>query len=104
VTMKRLYHGLPASSTPHRPVDSHPHPPLSSLSNGSFGDQENAFSYTIELNQQDYEKLVALALDDWRPPSWHMEWMVKKAIQEAYAAAYPAREAPVGVGPHGQEQ
>jgi hypothetical protein len=48
VTMKRLYHGLPASSSPHRPVDSHPHPPLSSLRNGSFGDRENAFSYTIE--------------------------------------------------------
>jgi hypothetical protein len=49
VTMKRLYHGLPASSTPHRPVDSHPHPPLSSLSNGSFGDRENAFSYTMDI-------------------------------------------------------
>src|SRR5436309_15992113 len=48
VTMKRLYHGLPTSSTPHRPVDSHPHPPLSSLSNGSFRDRENAFSYTIK--------------------------------------------------------
>src|SRR6266852_8133128 len=45
--MKRLYHGLPASSTPHRPVDSHPHPPLSSLSNGSFRDRENEFSYTM---------------------------------------------------------
>ena len=49
VTMKRLYHGLPASSTPHRPVDSHSHPPLSSLSPGSFRDRENEFSYTIEI-------------------------------------------------------
>src|SRR5437764_1287149 len=49
VTMKRLYHGLPTSSTPHRPVDSHPHPPLSSLSNGSFRDRENAFSYTMHI-------------------------------------------------------
>ena len=49
MTMKRLYHGLPASSTPHRPVDSHPHPPLSSLSNGSFGDRENEFSYTMDI-------------------------------------------------------
>jgi hypothetical protein len=47
VTMKRLYHGLPASSTPHRPVDSHSHPPLSSLSPGSFRDRENEFSYTM---------------------------------------------------------
>jgi len=46
--MQRLSHALPASSTPHRPVDSHPHPPLSSLSNGRFRDQENEFSYTIK--------------------------------------------------------
>jgi hypothetical protein len=49
VTVKRFYHGLPASSTPHRPVYGHPHPPLSSLSNGSFRDRENAFSYTIKV-------------------------------------------------------
>jgi len=52
VTMQRLSHALPASSTPHRPVDSHPHPPLSSLSNGRFRDQENEFSYTIQTLQQ----------------------------------------------------
>jgi hypothetical protein len=51
VTMTRLYHGLPASSTPHRPVDSHLHPPLSSLSHRSFGDRENEFSYTIKKRQ-----------------------------------------------------
>ena len=28
VTVQRLYHDLPASSTPHRPVDDHPPPPL----------------------------------------------------------------------------
>src|SRR5438105_13638090 len=59
VTMKRLYHGLPASSTPPGPVDSHPHPPLSSLSNGSFRDRENEFSYTIKLTP--YGRTRALA-------------------------------------------
>jgi hypothetical protein len=48
VTVQRLSHGLLASSTPHRPVYSHPHPPLSSLSHGDFWDRENAFSYTIK--------------------------------------------------------
>ena len=48
VAVKRFYHGLPASSTPHRPVHGHPHPPLSSLINGCFRDRENEFSYTIK--------------------------------------------------------
>src|SRR5262245_21746812 len=61
--MKRLDHGLPASSTPHRPVDSHPHPPLSSLSNGSFGDQENEFSYTIQ-KAKNFE-LMAMHMERW---------------------------------------
>jgi hypothetical protein len=56
VTRKRLSHGLPASSTPHRPVDSHPHPPLSSLSNGSCRDRENEFSYTIKIPEALIEK------------------------------------------------
>ena len=47
VAVQRLYHSLPASSTPYRPVSGPPHPPRSSLMNGSFQDQENAFSYTI---------------------------------------------------------
>ena len=51
VTVQRFYHGLPASSTPHRPVYSHPHPPLSSLSHGDFWDRENAFSYTIKISE-----------------------------------------------------
>jgi hypothetical protein len=49
VTVKRFSHALPASSTPHRPVYGHPHPPLSSLINGGFRDRENAFSYTIKI-------------------------------------------------------
>jgi DNA invertase Pin-like site-specific DNA recombinase len=58
-----LYHGLPASSSPHRPVDSHPHPPLSSLRNGSFGDRENAFSYTIKDIVREGDTLVVWRLD-----------------------------------------
>src|SRR5713101_9072596 len=50
VTVQRLYHGLPASSTPHQPVYGHPHLPRSSLINGSFRDWKNAFSYTIKLS------------------------------------------------------
>jgi hypothetical protein len=42
--------------------------------------------FKIELNQEIYEKLVALALDEWRPPLMHVEWILHKAIQEAYAA------------------
>src|SRR2546429_5373394 len=49
VTVKRLYHGLAASSTPHRPVHGHPHPPRSSLINGSFRDRENEKSYTMDI-------------------------------------------------------
>src|SRR6266568_1377669 len=49
VTVQRLYHGLPASSTPHQPVYGHPHLPRSSLINGSFRDWKNAFSYTIQI-------------------------------------------------------
>src|SRR6266446_9450532 len=45
-TVKRLCHGLAASSTPHRPVHGYPHPPRSSLINGSFRDRENEKSYT----------------------------------------------------------
>ena len=45
--------------------------------------------FKIELDQASYEKLVVLALDEERPPSWHMTWLVKHAIRAAYAAAYP---------------
>ena len=46
--VKRLYHGSPASSTPHQLLSGHPYPPLSSLSDGDFRERENAFSYTIK--------------------------------------------------------
>jgi hypothetical protein len=49
VTVQRLYHNLPASSTPHQPVYGYPHPPRSSLMNESLLDRKNAFSYTIEI-------------------------------------------------------
>ena len=45
--------------------------------------------FKVELDQESDEKLVTLALDDWRPPSWHVEWLIKKAIREIYAEAYP---------------
>src|SRR5207302_5327677 len=47
--VKRLYHGSPASSTPHQLLSGHPHPPLSSLSDGDFRERENAFSYTLKI-------------------------------------------------------
>src|SRR5712691_9725625 len=47
VAVKRFYHASPTSSTPHRPAPGHPHPSLSSLSNGSFQDRTNAISYTM---------------------------------------------------------
>ena len=46
--------------------------------------------FKVELDQANYEKLVTLALDEERPPSWHITWLIKKAIQQAYAEAYPA--------------
>src|SRR5262245_1514837 len=49
VTVKRLYHGLAAASTPHRPIHGHPQPPRSSLINESFRDRKNEKSYTIEI-------------------------------------------------------
>ena len=45
--------------------------------------------FKVELDQESYEKLVTLALDDERPPSWHITWLIKKAIREAYAETYP---------------
>jgi hypothetical protein len=45
--------------------------------------------FKVELDQESYEKLVTLAFDEERPPSWHIVWLIKKAIREAYAAAYP---------------
>src|SRR5215471_13615268 len=50
VTVKRLYHGLAAASTPHRPIHGHPQPPRSSLINESFRDRKNAKSYTLQIN------------------------------------------------------
>src|SRR5215813_11491490 len=49
VTVKRLYHGLATSSTPHQPVHGQPHYPRSSLINGSFRDRENEKSYTMHI-------------------------------------------------------
>jgi hypothetical protein len=46
--VKRLYHGSPASSTPHRLLSGYPYPPLLFLRDGDFRDRENAFSYTIK--------------------------------------------------------
>src|SRR5712691_7295137 len=47
VAVEQSSHASPAPSTPHRPSQRHPHPPLSSLSNGDFRDRTNAFSYTM---------------------------------------------------------
>ena len=51
--------------------------------------------FKVELDQVSYEKLVTLALDNERPPSWHIAWLVKKAIREAYTEAYPEGTAEV---------
>ena len=50
--------------------------------------------FKVELDQTSYEKLVTLAFADERPPSWHITWLVKKAIQEAYDA-YERQAEPV---------
>jgi hypothetical protein len=34
----------------------------------------------IELDQDTYNKLVAVALREWRPPQWQAEWMLREAI------------------------
>ena len=47
VTVKRLYHGLAAASTPHRPIHGHPQPPRSSLINESFRDRKNEKSFYV---------------------------------------------------------
>src|SRR4029453_15962293 len=47
--VKRLSHGVPASSTPHRPVPGYPSPASFILAYGDFRDWENEFSYTIKL-------------------------------------------------------
>jgi hypothetical protein len=49
--VKRLSHGFPASSTPHLPVPGYPSPASCILEYGDFRDWENAFSYTIKINQ-----------------------------------------------------
>ena len=48
--------------------------------------------FKVELDQESYEKLVTLSFDEERPPSWHITWLIKKAIRETYAEAYPAQE------------
>src|SRR5712691_579520 len=47
VAVEQSSHASPAPSTPHRPSQRHPHPPLSSLSNGDFRDRTNAFSFYV---------------------------------------------------------
>src|SRR4029450_3064183 len=46
--VKRLSHGVPASSTPHRPVPGYPSPASFILAYGNFRDWENEFSYTMD--------------------------------------------------------
>ena len=47
VAVKRLYHGSPASSTPHRPLLSHSHPLDLPGTTRTSGQPKNAFSYTM---------------------------------------------------------
>jgi hypothetical protein len=48
VAVPRLYHGLPASSTPHQSSLGHPRLHHYPLSHRDLWDWENAFSYTIK--------------------------------------------------------
>jgi hypothetical protein len=62
--------------------------------------------FKVELNQETYEKLVELALREWRPPAWHVEWLLTQAIHAAYAGGAPTQTvapAPVrSAAPDGQ--
>lgn len=53
--------------------------------------------FRVELDQDTYEKLVALSFRECRPPSWQVEWLLRKAVQEEYDAGAKPVE-PVGVG------
>ena len=66
--MQRLYHALPASSTPHQSVPGTPHPPLSSLSYGDFsGPEKCIFLYDERIQQRHYGmKLLAYTLINLR--------------------------------------
>src|SRR4029434_10020693 len=52
--VKRLSHGVPASSTPHRPVPGYPSPASFILAYGDFRDWENEFSYTMHILMELY--------------------------------------------------
>src|SRR4029434_919841 len=86
VTLKRLYHGLPASSPPHRPVDCRPHPPLSSMSNGSFRDRENAFSYTMDISLRQNR---AFNVNTEQCAAPHLMWRLMKALLSRPLLAAP---------------
>jgi len=36
----------------------------------------------VELDQQAYETLVAIALREWRPIPWQAEWLLRGALSE----------------------
>jgi hypothetical protein len=41
----------------------------------------------FDLDQHIYEKLVAVAIREWRPTHWQAEWLLRKAIIAESSAA-----------------
>jgi hypothetical protein len=50
----------------------------------------------VSLPQTTYEQLLTIADRAWRPAVWHAEWLLRKAIEEAYDAGENPLE-PAGV-------
>ncbi len=42
--------------------------------------------FKVELDQDTYEKLVAISFRECRPPSWQVEWLLKNAIRAEHDA------------------
>ena len=47
----------------------------------------------ITLDQDTYEKLVAIAFRELRPPHWQAEVLLRKAIRQESSAAAPVLQA-----------
>jgi len=47
----------------------------------------------IELDQDTYETLIAVAIREWRPTQWQAEVLLRKAIRQESSAAEPALQA-----------
>jgi|SoiMetStandDraft_2_1073263.scaffolds.fasta_scaffold420382_1 hypothetical protein len=46
----------------------------------------------VEITPQMFEQLTQIALDDWRPPLWHAEWLLRDALDKAVKRAEKRRQ------------